>query len=475
MANKLIAREKECQILQQCMDSDESEFVIVCGRRRIGKTFLVEQFFGHQYDFKYVGAHNLRTREQLQNFAKSLAQYSHQPLQTFKDWTEAFDALAQYLSALPNDRRKVVFIDEMPWIDSNRSNFVTALEYFWNGWANSQENIMFVATGSATSWMTDKLLQNRGGLHNRVTQRIYLKPFDLRETEEYLNSREIHWDRYQILQTYMLMGGIPFYLKQLNPRESLAQNIDRLCFSENGMFRLEFDELYNAIFPAAGSYIRVVELLSRHKSGMSRREVQLATKQSGGQLTRILTNLERCGFVAKHAQYGQKTGEIYRLSDFYTLFYFKFIAHNLEMDEDWWTHHLNTSELLSWMGVSFELVCLYHHQQIKKALGISGMATAVSTWHYIPSATDPIQKGAQVDLVIERADRIIHLCEMKFCQKKYSLTREYADKLRDRMWLFQEVTKTTKTVVQTLVTTYGVTNVQNWSIVHSEVTMDDLF
>lgn len=475
MANKLIAREKECQILQRCMSSDESEFVIVCGRRRIGKTFLVEQFFSHQYDFKYVGAHNLRTREQLLNFAKALAYYSQTPLQNFKDWTEAFDALIQYLSTLPNDRRKVIFIDEMPWIDSSRSNFVSALEYFWNGWANSQENIVFVATGSATSWMTDKLLQNKGGLHNRVTQRIYLKPFDLHETEEYLNSRGIHWDRYQILQTYMLMGGVPFYLKQLDPHESLAQNIDRLCFSENGMFRLEFDELYHAIFPAADSYIRVVETLARHSAGMSRKEIMSATKLNGSNLSRILTNLERCGFIAKHAQYEQKSNEVYRLSDFYTLFYFKFINHNLGLDQDWWTHHLNTSELLSWMGVSFELICLYHHPQIKRALGISGMATSVSTWRHIPSATSSNQKGAQVDLVIERADRIIHLCEIKFCQKRYSLTKEYVEKLRERTWLFQEVTKTTKTVVQTFVTTYGVANVNNWSIVHSEVTMEDLF
>jgi hypothetical protein len=458
------------------MESDESEFVIICGRRRIGKTFLVEQFFNRQYDFKFVGAHNLRTREQLQFFAKSLAQYSHSKQRELSDWSEAFDALTEYLESLPNDRRKVIFIDEMPWIDSNRSNFVSALEYFWNGWASSQENIVLVATGSATSWMTDKLLKNKGGLHNRVTERIYLKPFNLHETEEYLNSRNINWDRYQILQTYMLMGGVPFYLKQLNPQESLAQNIDRLCFSENGMFRLEFDELYNAIFSAADSYIRVVELLSQHKSGLSRTELLNSTRLNGTNLTRILTNLERCGFITKHAQYGQKLKDtIYRLVDFYTLFYFKFIAGNIDFDQDWWTHHLNTPALLSWMGNSFELICMEHHQQIKKALGISGMATSISTWRYSPSATDGTGKGAQVDLVIERADRIIHLCEMKFSQKKYTITKEYNEKLQNRLWIFQEVTKTNKTVVQTFVTTYGLANPNNWSIVHSEVTMDDLF
>lgn len=476
MTNKLIARENECRILQKCMDSDESEFVIVCGRRRIGKTFLVEQFFDRSYDFKYVGAHNQRMRQQLQGFAKALAQYSKQKQQNFADWTEAFDALAAYLESLPNDRRKVIFIDEMPWIDSSRSNFVSALEYFWNGWATSQENIVFVATGSATSWMTDKLLKNRGGLHNRVTERIYLKPFNLRETEQYLVSRNICWDRYQILQTYMLMGGVPFYLKQLDSHESLAQNIDRLCFSENAMFRLEFDELYNAIFPVATPYIKVVELLASHKSGFNRKEILAATKLSGANLTRVLTNLERCGFIAKNAQFNQTTKDvIYRLSDFYTLFYFKFIANNLDLDSDWWTHHLNTPSLLSWMGISFELICMEHHQQIKKALGISGMATSVSTWRYVPRQDEPDKKGAQVDLVIDRADRIINLCEIKFSQKKFSITKEYQEKVRDRLWLFQELTKTNKTVVQTFVTTYGLANPNSWSIVNSEVTMDDLF
>jgi hypothetical protein len=457
------------------MESDESEFVIICGRRRIGKTFLVEQFFDRKYDFKFVGAHNMRTREQLQEFAKALSQYSKSKQQEFKTWRDAFDALAKYLGGL-RKKRKVIFIDEMPWVDSSRSNFVSSLEYFWNAWACNQENIVLIATGSATSWMTDKILKNRGGLHNRVTERIYLKPFTLKETEEYLESRNISWDRYQILQTYMMMGGIPFYLKQLNPRQSLAQNIDRLCFTQNGMFRLEFDELYNAVFPAADSYIRVVELLSLHKFGLSRVEISKGTKLSGSNLSRILTNLERCGFVAKYAQYGQRVNrQIYRLVDFYTNFYFKFLANNLDYDTDWWTHHLNSPAVLTWLGNSFEMVCIEHHNQIKTALGIAGMATAVSTWRYIPRQNDEFSKGAQVDMLIERADHIINLCEIKFSQAQYKLTKEYQEKLRERIAIFKSVTETTKTVVQTFVTTYGLTNPNSWSIVNSEVTMNDLF
>lgn len=476
MKSQLIARRRECEILQRCYTSTESEFVVVFGRRRIGKTFLIEQFFDKKYDFKYVGAHNLRTREQLVNFSKALSRYSRSKPRAFADWFEAFDALAEYLGKLPNDRRKVVFIDEMPWMDSKRSDFVSALENFWNGWATEQENIMLVATGSASSWMVDKLIKNNGGLHNRITERIFLQPFTLGETEEYLRSRKIQWDRYQILQTYMLTGGVPYYLKLLNPKDSLAQNIDRLCFTDNGALRIEYDELYNAVFPTAEMYTRIVELLSNHKSGLSRQEISAATHLNGSNLTRILTNLERCGFIAKRAQYGQKKNEaIFRLVDFYTIFYFRFIAADTSLDDHWWSHHIDTGSTLAWMGLAFELICLEHHRQIKSALGISGMATEVSTWRHKASQSDGDINGAQIDMIIERADRIIHLCEIKFSRNKFSLTRDYEERLRNRQWLFQEVTKVKKTIVQTFVTTYGLSNPEAWSIIHSEVTMDDLF
>jgi AAA+ ATPase superfamily predicted ATPase len=475
MTNKLIARHEECEILRRCMSSDESEFVIVCGRRRIGKTFLVEQFFEGKYDFRFVGGHNLRTRSQLNTFAKALKEYSGLKFPPFKDWIEAFDALEEYLGSLPKDKRKVIFIDEMPWIDSRRSNFISALEYFWNGWAAQRGDIVLVATGSATSWMTDKLIKNRGGLHNRIRYRIYLKPFNLKETEEYLISLGINWDRYQILQAYMLSGGVPYYLKMLNPELSLAQNIDQLCFSDTGQLRYEFDELYNAIFVEAESYIDIVKKLSENKSGLTRSEICERTNLSGSFLSRILTNLERCNFIDKFYPFGsKKTPVIYRLTDFYTLFYFKFIEHDKSKDDNWWTHHLTSAGVLSWMGFTFENICLLHHKQIKNALGISGMATEISTWRSKADEENNLP-GAQIDLIIERADRIIHLCEIKFSKDKYVISKEYEDKVRDRSTLFKLKTKTTKSLVNTFITTFGVANGKHHSIVDNEITMDNLF
>ncbi len=472
---ELIARGRECDELDACIQSDKSEFVIICGRRRIGKTFLVDKYFDGKFDFKYVGGHNLRTREQLQNFAKALKKYSKTKQPEFKDWTEAFDALEEYLESLPDDKRKVIFIDEMPWMDTSRSNFVSALENFWNGWAAAQYNIVLIATGSATSWMTGKLIKNRGGLHNRITRRIYLAPFNLQETEEYLKRRKSSWDRYEILQCYMLTGGVPFYLDMIEPRDSMAQNIDRLCFAEGAPLRGEFEELYHAVFTNAESYIDVVRLLGQHRHGLTMSEMRKALKlKSGATLSRIVDNLEKCNFIGKRAVFGRKSEVVYRLIDFYTLFYFKFIEKDNTLDRMWWTHNLNKSNITAWQGLTFETICMEHHQQIKKALGISGMATEVSTWR---CATDKEKElpGAQVDMIIERADRMIHLCEMKFSQKPYNITADYEKRLRDRMYIFDLKTKNKKPLVHTFVTTFGLGEGKHHSIVHSELTMDNLF
>ncbi len=471
----LIARERECAELGSCLQSDKSEFVIICGRRRIGKTYLVDKYFDGKFDFKYVGGHNLRTREQLQNFAKALKKYSKTKQPEFKDWTEAFDALEEYLESLPNNKRKVIFIDEMPWMDTNRSNFVSALENFWNGWATAQYNIVLIATGSATSWMTDKLIKNRGGLHNRITRRLYLLPFNLQETEEYLKQRKTSWDRYEILQCYMLTGGVPFYLDMIEPRDSMAQNIDRLCFAEGAPLRGEFEELYHAVFSNAESYIDVVRLLGQHRHGLTMSEMRKTLKlKSGATLSRIVDNLEKCSFIGKRAVFGRKSEVVYRLIDFYTLFYFKFIENDNTLDRMWWTHNLNRSSITAWQGLTFETICMEHHEQIKKVLGISGMATEVSTWRCEADKEKELP-GAQIDMIIERADRMIHLCEMKFSQKPYNITADYEKRLRDRMYIFDLKTRNKKPLVHTFVTAFGLGEGKHHSIVHSEVTMDDLF
>ena len=292
---KLIGREREIKELERCLASEQSEFVIVYGRRRIGKTFLVDEFFHGKYDFTYVGGHKLSVKKQLRNFAKAIKKYAHLAKQPkFSDWSEAFDALEEHIESIQEDRKKAIFIDEMPWIDTPQSDFVEEFETFWNGWAARRRDIMLVASGSATSWMMDNLIENQGGLHCRITSNIYLRPFTLQETERYLRERKCTWDRYQITQAYMIIGGVPFYWKLLETKQSLIQNIDRLFFQRNAILKIEFDELFNALFTNAERYIQIVRLLAEHKEGLTRAQIGEAIKVEGKSLTAYLKNLDRC-------------------------------------------------------------------------------------------------------------------------------------------------------------------------------------
>lgn len=477
--NLLIGREREISELNRAMDSGRSEFIIVYGRRRVGKTFLVDHFFKNTYDFSFVGGHRLPKAKQLRNFAKALKKYAQKANRPqFASWDEAFDALEEYIETLPHEKRKVIFIDEMPWIDTAQSEFVEALEMFWNGWAARRSDIVFVASGSSTSWMVDKLVENQGGLHGRITTNIYVRPFTLYEVETYLQSRSCKWDRYQILQAYMIMGGIPFYYTLLNVKDSLVQNIDRLFFQKNGALRIEFGELFQALFVHTEKYIHIVKLLNSTRKGLTRKEIAEEVGFNGMMLTTILRNLEKCDFVIRYSQFGHKTNNaIYRLVDFYTLFYFKFIENDPAQDELWWSHNYQSHAVEAWQGYSFELIALTHLQQIKGRLGISGISTSASSWRYIPKPKSPnnIHKGTQIDLVIDRADRIINLCEIKFSVKPYRITNEYETTLRNRIDIFKTDTKTSKAIANTFITTFGVADGKYHSIVDNEVTMNDLF
>lgn len=465
---KLIGREKEKKILQNCYESDRAEFIIVSGRRRVGKTYLINSLYEDQFAFNYVGGHNLTQHQQLERFAQALKEYSKSKIGiSLKNWTEAFDKLREYLLSLSDDSKQIIFFDEMPWIDTRKSDFVSALEYFWNSWGAQRDNLMFIASGSATSWLNDNILENQGGLHARITRHIFLEPFTLAETEKYLESRGVQWDRYQISQAYMTIGGVPFYLSLLNPTWSFAQNVDELFFATNAELRNEFDELYSALFTNADKYVSIVKALSEKRDGLTRSEISTITGLQGSTLTRYLSNLEKCSFIICYSQFGKNIkNSIYKLCDFYTLFYFRFVEKNNTKDKKWWSNNINTPTINSWQGMSFELLCLMHLDQIKQALGINGISTAASSWR---------NENAQIDLVIDRADRLINLCEMKFSVDLYEITNDYADKLRQRRSEFLSASKTKKGVVTTFVTTYGVKQGKHSSIAEVEVVMNDLF
>lgn len=455
------------------MESERSEFVVVYGRRRIGKTFLVRRFFKDNYAFSFVGKHEMRREQQLAEFAKELMRYSHSTfVPQLKNWTEAFDALQRLLETYNIPGKKVVFFDEMPWMDTPKSDFVSALENFWNGWANMRDDIVLVACGSATSWMVDKLLHNQGGLFNRITQKLYLRPFKLSEMEQYLDEKHFGWNRYQIAQCYMILGGIPFYLTLLNPKLSLLSNIDELFFADaHAMLRTEYNELYSTLFKRPDNYLAVIRMLTERKEGFTRKEINEKTKLGGAALSKILSDLEQCDFIFSYARYGNaKNNAIYRIKDFYTLFYYKYVNGIDTKDSLRWTHLSSTPQVSSWQGFSFELLCLLHLDEIKKALGIDRILNDASAWR----SRQP-EQNTQIDLVIERADHNINLCEMKFSSGMYAIDKGYEQKLRERMSIFLAETMTRCSTRITMVTTYGVLQNKHSGIVNDEVLLDDLF
>lgn len=471
----LIGRHLELKELQSAIDSRRSEFVILYGRRRIGKTFLVRCFCQDNYSFHFVGAHKKNNRTQLNNFREQLLRYSKRKrIPELKNWHEAFVQLEQYLEKC-TAKRKVLFFDEMPWMDTQKSDFVSELEYFWANWVQNRDDIVFIACGSATTWMKEKLEDNQGGLHNRITHRIYLRPFYLSECKQYLQANGFEWSDYQILQYYMVFGGVPYYMSLLQRNLSLVQNIDNLLFRRGGSLSDEFSELYNALFKRADRYIKIVQLLATKQEGFTKTDIINGTGYSGGGLTKMLNNLERCDFVVSYAQFGNKTKQtLYRLCDFYTLFYFRFIRDNRSRDEQYWQHHFADRSVATWEGFTFEQVCMRHLPQLKQGLGIAGIATEASSWRYIAKA-DEGSKGAQIDLVIARADQMIHLCEMKFAATVYSITKDYAERLNERRQLFMEQTGMTRGVVLTFVTPLGLKEGMHTSTVHSSLTNVDLF
>lgn len=472
---KIVGRKKEMQELEWAMQSHRSELIILKGRRRIGKTFLVRSFFNDRYTFHFVGAHKKSKSVQLSNFREALIKHSgNTDLPAFTGWHEAFTALSQYLENCPEER-KVIFFDEMPWADTHGSDFVEEVEYFWANWVQNRDDIVFIACGSATSWMKEKIEDNQGGLHNRITHRIYLRPFYLGECKEYLQNHGFGWDEYTIMQMYMIFGGVPYYLSLLRPYMSLPQNVDNLLFVTGGDLSDEFNELYSALFKNADRYIRIIEFLYSKREGLTRQQIEASTGFSGGGLTRMLDNLESCDFIVSYQQFGNKTKQtLFRLCDFFTLFYLKYMRDNRSKDEQFWQHHFMDRSVAAWEGFSFEQLCLRHLPQIKQGLGISGIATESSAWRYAPQP-DSDGKGAQIDLVIKRVDKMVHLCEMKFSEHPYTITKEYEAKLKSRRLLFMEVTGEARGVVLTMITPNGLKNSMHSSLIHSEITVKDLF
>ena len=477
MAITIVGREKEKEKLDKILQSNQAEFLALYGRRRVGKTFLIRQHLKNNIVFDLSGTKEGAKEQQLHNFFGEylLRTEGRKETQTPQTWHQAFDYLAKYLSELPQTAAKyVVFLDEMPWLDTPKSEFISALEFFWNQHVSKMDNVLLIACGSASSWIRKNLINARGGLYNRVTQRIKLMPFNLYETALFVQNLGVNLPQYQILELYMVMGGIPFYLKEIEKGKSAIQLIDEICFSSQGLLNEEYNQLYHSLFRNAEYHITIIETLAARPQGMTRTEIATDTKINEAALTKTLEELVECDFISIFLPFlNKKKDAVYKLTDLYSLFYLKFIKHNKGTGSKIWEQLSKQSNYTAWSGYAFENICMMHIPQIKSALGISGVYTKHSSWKF---KGDDALPGAQIDMVIDRADQIIHICEAKFTKENYALNNDYSARLRLRKTIFKQATETKKAVFTTLLTTYAaLQNKYYLEEIDSEITMDKLF
>lgn len=481
MIGNIVGRKAEIKRLTQYVGSDRSEFVAIYGRRRVGKTFLVKELLGDRLAFRITGMENTNISGQLSNFCMSLQNFASGSIEV-KNWGDAFRALEKYLETEVKGV-KILFFDELPWLDTPGSDFLAEFEHFWNDWASYRNDVKLICCGSATTWMLDEVINSRGGLHNRVTHEIALAPFTLSETEQYFHSEGFLYERPEIIECYMAVGGVAYYLSLFERDESVAQNIDRLCFAKGGELRNEFDRLYKALFKKADMYIDIVRALAGKSRGMTRLElIDAVNGVNNGNFTKKLAELEECDFIRSYQPFGkEKKTTLYQLIDPFSLFYIKFMYDRKSQLKGYWVKMQSTDEYRSWCGYAFEIVCLNHIEQIVHALGIDGSINTVCSWSYRPQKSlsddvdEDLKHGTQIDLLIDRSDNTVNVCEIKYSLSEYVIDKDYFNHIEQRIRIFKKITKTRKRVVPVFITSQGLADNMYSRRIPREVKGDDLF
>lgn len=465
---KIIGREKQIEQLERLLVSDKSELVAIYGRRRVGKTFLIRETYKKQTVFEVSGIPDGSYKEQLINFFNEICNRnpSFKKKNKPQNWLEAFNYLADFLDELDEKKKKVIFIDELPWMHTHKSKFIQLFAHFWNSYCTKRNDLVVVVCGSAASFMINKVVNDKKGLHHRITLPINLRPFNLYETELFLKSNKVNLDRYALLQLYMAIGGIPHYLEKINSGDSVATAINRLCFQKDGLLSNEFIQIFASLFDNSENHIKVIETLAKTQKGITRSELVNKTKiSSGGTLTKTITELQESGFISEYKPYKNILKDtLYRLTDEYSIFYLKFIHNN--KGGNWKTLYTSKS-YVSWSGFTFENICLKHEKQLMAGLGIIGINATCSSWR---------NENAQIDLLIDRSDRTINICELKFSEKEFVINKKYASNIQNKKDEFiSEMTKR-KNIVTTFVSTFGVKqNEHSNKVMDNQITMDCLF
>lgn len=457
----ITGRTQEKQRLNNIFSSKESEFLVVYGRRRVGKTYLIREFFQQKkcVFFHATGSYKEKLSIQLERFVETLSKtfLDNVPLK-ITSWEEAFRLLHQQILKYSSQKKIVLFLDELPWLATKRSGLLSLLEYYWNHYWSAQKNVLLIVCGSSASWLIKNIVYNKGGLHNRITSEIHLKPFTLNETKEYLYSRKVKLTLRQILLLYMALGGIPYYLRYVEPHLTADQNIQHILFDDNAPLRDEFKKLFLSLFEHAEAYLEIIYIVSKSKIGIKRTEIENQTKLSsnGGRLTARLRDLCLAGFLEQKPALNRKTGEYYQLIDEFTLFqmYWVIPESNQRFSPNHWLMMTQDQRYKIWSGYTFEAICFKHSAAIVKALDIVSWRS-IAAWRFTSKQSSE-ENGAQIDLIIDRQDDAMSLCEIKFTQEPFTVDKIYAKKLQEKMSIFEQQTKTKKQLFWVLISASGV-------------------
>ncbi len=476
----IIGRQEEIRKLEKLLLSSKSEFVAIYGRRRIGKSFLVEEVYKDIIVFRAIGAYindvDVRSYKQLQldHFYESLLDSGLEPsFPRPNNWREAFRLLKKLLERI-HAKRRVIFLDELPWLAGTQSSeMITELGYFWNSWADRQRNIVLVVCGSATSWMLDNVIRDYGGLHGRLTATMRLLPFTLKECELYFRHHGFHLSRYEIAVAYMALGGVPYYLDRIDNEKNLSENLDDFFFKDEKINQ-EFKDVYAGLYSSSQRYINIVEALGSKYYGMTRRELAKAIGiECGGTFSKLLDNLHESGIIRQYPRYGkQRVETIYQLKDFFSMFYLHFI-YGKGTNAGNWRALQRTPAFYTWAGNTFEMLCIEHLPQIKDCLRIATINRNYC-WHgTAPNGTTP-----QIDLILEwKGERTDYICEMKFSEHEFTIDKKYEKELENKIVAFLNSKQHTHThsIQLIMVTTNGITHNEHAKDVNQEIILDDLF
>lgn len=472
----MIGRENETKKLLELYRHDQADLVVIYGRRRVGKTFLVDETFHGEYLFMHSGLFlekgNMSSKEmflaQLSEFYNSLKIYGCKEEKAPATWYEAFFYLEKLILEKENGSKQVIFLDELPWLDTPSSRFLSAFEGFWNSFSCRRKNLLIIVCGSATSWIVNNISKDTGGFYNRVTNQIHLMPFHLKECREICLRKGLDYENETIAKAYMVFGGVPYYWRLLLPSNSLDQEIDRLCFKVNGTLRYELQNLFSSLFSAGGCHGQIVAALAKKTMGLTRQElIKLGLPGGGKSLTKALEELEQCGFIRKFNRPGHTNDGYYQIKDPFVRFANDFLGGEKTSS---WTSYIDTPSYYSWQGNAFELLCLNHVEEIKNALGVLGVES--NEYSFRSKKHSP---GAQIDLVIDRKDLVSNLCEMKYTSHPFVIDKAYASVLENKKAAFRTETKTKNAVRLTLVASKGLAKNSYSDIVRNIVTLDDLF